>query len=240
VNVAALAARRLGLATATVRSLRNHPAGFWDGAQWRRRAGRVVLPLTRVVNSNASSVRPCLSRLLWAGVLVGLCGCQHSLSQYISPRVTGRVVDAQTHQPISNVQVRRVVNRPTTDSMEPLKGAQALKQKPAARSETDGTFVVTSQTELIFFRSFYWYSVTLAFERSGYERLVQSYSATSSTISPTGEPRVEAGDVALTPASRTLTRPFGHLSDRTLATPEASPRRVGEGGRRPGEGQVHG
>src|SRR5262249_28569029 len=123
-------------------------------------------------------------------------GCQ-SPSQYVSPRVTGRVLDSETHQPVPDVQVRRTSDQPRPHAMEPPKGAQMLQLPPGVRTGADGTFTVASQSDLAFFRRLGWYSLTLTFTHPGYEKLTQTYGVAGSTKSASGEPWVQAGDVLL-------------------------------------------
>jgi hypothetical protein len=124
----------------------------------------------------------------------------HSPSQYISPRVTGRVVDAQTHQPLDDAFVRKVTG--AQKSMDQMKGAQQIQLPAPIRTRADGTFVVDSAQALAFFRTVGWYSVTLSYEHAGYQDLIVSYSLSQSTNTPTGEPWVNAGDVPLEPVSK--------------------------------------
>src|SRR5206468_694215 len=111
--------------------------------------------------------------------------CKSSPSQYVSPRVTGRVVDAQTHQPIEKAYVRRVTGNQNPRSMESQHGSQQLQLPAPIRTGADGTFVVDSSKTLSFFRSIGWYSVTFSYEHAGYQDLVASYSLSQSTNTPT-------------------------------------------------------
>jgi hypothetical protein len=138
----------------------------------------------------------------WLVVLL-LTGCQtHSPSQYISPRVTGRVVDAQTHRPIADVQVRRVSSGENLDGLDAPKGGQMMANAPVVRTGADGTFVLDSVTDLAFFRKVGWYSVTLSFEHAHYERFVTTYTIKDATNSPSGEPWLQAKDILLIPLAR--------------------------------------
>ncbi len=130
---------------------------------------------------------------------VAWTGCQ-SPSQYTSPRVTGRVLDEQTRQPIKDVQVSRVSGNRA--EMDPPKGAERLDQTPFVVTGADGEFALGSVRDLAFMRRMQWYSVTLSFTRRGYQRLVTTYSRSSSTNTSAGEPLVEAGDVLLKPLAR--------------------------------------
>jgi hypothetical protein len=122
-------------------------------------------------------------------------GCVGKPSQYISPRVTGRVVDEQTRQPIENVEVRRMSG--SVRAEKPTKGAEVAMVKPPALTDASGNFILKSEKSLAFFRQLNWYSVNLSFEHAGYTTLVRSYSLRDSTNTPTGEPLVPAGDIPL-------------------------------------------
>ena len=132
-----------------------------------------------------------------------LAGCQsQSDSQYVSPRVTGRVLDAQTHQPVPDVRVRRVSANESLRELDAPKGGQMMEQAPAARTGADGAFVLDSVTDLSFFRKLGWYSVTLSFEHPHYERFVTTYTLKDATNTTSGEPWVKAKDILLFPLAR--------------------------------------
>jgi hypothetical protein len=136
--------------------------------------------------------RPALLLALFA-----LTGCATSLSPYVSPRVTGRVLDSQSHQPIPKVKIQRVSPGQSLDADQSVKGGQAIERAFAIWTGPNGMFVVESEKDL-FARSG-WYSVSLSFEHPAYQRLVTHYSVANSTPSPDGEPVVNAGDILLRP-----------------------------------------
>jgi hypothetical protein len=132
-----------------------------------------------------------------------LAGCKtHSASQYISPRVEGRVIDKSTRQPIADVTIQRVTPDQEIPPMDPVKGSQLMEKKPAIRSAGDGTFVLDSVRDVALFRKLDWFSVSLSFEHPGYESLTTRYSYTNATNSPSGEPVVHAGDILLSPLAK--------------------------------------
>lgn len=138
--------------------------------------------------------------LLAAGLLLG---CQsYSPTPYVSPRVTGRLVDASTREPIPRVEVRRLSAGDLPPSGEPAKGAQLLGQDKAIRSGPDGRFVLESVRDLTLLRHVSWYDVTVSFEHPGYDRLVTNYRPAQATNTAKGEPVVDAGDIALKPVER--------------------------------------
>jgi hypothetical protein len=129
---------------------------------------------------------------------LALAGCK-SVSPYISPRITGRVVDARTRQPVADVQVRRMSARPPVNPDQPLKGGQAMERPAPILTGADGCFVLSSERALAFFRTLGWYSVTVAFERAGYEGEVTNFTVANATNTSAGEPLVPAGDILLSP-----------------------------------------
>jgi len=132
-----------------------------------------------------------------------LAGCTTSSpSQYISPRITGRVIDTKTGQPIENVQVRRRGNDERTPSPESAKGGEQMTRSSAAYTKPDGSFIIASESEVAFLRAVGWYSVTLSFEHPAYYKTAKSYTPKNSTNSPAGEPWIQAGDIPMDPLSK--------------------------------------
>ena len=134
--------------------------------------------------------------------LFALVGCKtHSVSQYTSPQTTGRVLDLQTHQPIKNVQVRRITANDSQKPLDPPKGAQLMGQPSAVQTAADGTFVLDSQRSIAVLRKLSWYSVSLAFHHPAYQQFSATYTLTNSINTSAGEPLVITGDVMLAPLS---------------------------------------
>src|SRR5215472_17419055 len=71
-------------------------------------------------------------------------GCK-SVSQYVSPRVEGRVLDSTSRQPIEGVEVRRLAVENKHRPNQPMKGGQLMMEAPVIRTALDGTFAVESQ-----------------------------------------------------------------------------------------------
>ena len=141
-----------------------------------------------------------LSALVVAAIF--LTGCQTSSpSQYIAPRVIGRVLDAKTGQPIAGVQVRRLTPDQEPNVDQGIKGGQRVEQTPTVRTSSDGSFVLVSDKSLALFQRIGWYSVSLAFIHPNFERLTIEFTLVNATNTPTGEPLVRAGDVRLQPKS---------------------------------------
>ncbi|MCC6823418.1 MAG: hypothetical protein V9H26_26250 [Verrucomicrobiota bacterium] len=135
-------------------------------------------------------------------VALTLVGCKSSSpSQYISPRITGRVVDRQSREPIAGVQVRRVTPRdPNVD--QAIKGGQVIETSPAVRTGSDGGFVLASERDLALFRRLGWYSVSLSFTHPNYHPLSTEFTLANATNTPSGEPLVRTGDIGLQPKSK--------------------------------------
>ncbi len=137
---------------------------------------------------------------LLAAIVVSL-GCK-SVTRYVSPGIEGRVVDAQTHEPIPDVRVRRVSSNEELKQTNPPKGGQLLQQSSGVRSSAAGDFKLDSVKAISVFHHIGWYSVTLVFEHPGYLEFMPTYTITDSTNRPTGEPLVLTGDVLLVPRDR--------------------------------------
>jgi hypothetical protein len=130
-------------------------------------------------------------------------GCKSSSpSQIVSPRVTGRVVEAQNHQPIQGAKVQRVTSDPDRRSPSVQKGGQMMEQTPAVRTAADGTFMLDCIRDLGVFRKLGWYDVKVSFEHPDYERFVATYTATNAVVTPEGVPVVNTGDVVLAPLGK--------------------------------------
>ena len=146
-----------------------------------------------------------MSRLLTLLLLAAaVAGCRSlRLGPYTSPRVTGRVLAADTRQPLAGVQVTRDGGERMHGVGEPPKGGELLLQQQAVETDGGGQFAFPSERALTVFRPAGWDSVLLAFQRTGYERFRTNYSiVTAGTNSPTGEPLLEAGDILLRPVRK--------------------------------------
>ena len=135
---------------------------------------------------------------------LALTGCQAGkYSHYISPRVTGRVLAADTGQPLAGVGVRRVVPMVAAGEDTAPKGGQLLMQPSARRTDADGRFVIDGERDIALFRHPAWWSVTLSFTADGYRFFQTNYTSVNlSGRSPEGEPLINAGDILLKPKSQ--------------------------------------
>jgi hypothetical protein len=124
-------------------------------------------------------------------------------SPFSSPRVTGRVLAADTGQPLADVVVKSGAQaRGYRGRMLP-KGGELLMAKAPERTDGDGRFTLATERVLTPFRRMDWFSVQLLFERGGYERFRTNYSQLNLiTNAPGGEPLLNAGDILLHPAAK--------------------------------------
>ena len=150
--------------------------------------------------AQSKTIRTAVVASALGGVLAfcGAGGCQ-SPSQYTSPRVTGRVLDAKSREPLKNVRVQRAPANPNADTTvdQARKAGQMMEQPSVFTTPADGTFVVESVRDLVFFHKAEWYSVKVSFECPGYYGIVTNFSVATSTQMPNGEPLVRAGDILL-------------------------------------------
>ena len=135
---------------------------------------------------------PCLAALAFVG-------CNSiPFSPFISPRVTGRVLGADTSQPLAGVTVESGAQARAYRGGMPPKGGELLMAKAPVRTDRDGRFTLETERVLTPFRGAGWFSVQLLFERSGYERFRTNYSTLNvRTNSANGEPLLDAGDILL-------------------------------------------
>ena len=132
-----------------------------------------------------------------------LTGCKSaSLSSYTAPRVTGRVVAADTGQPLANVRIQRINPAASQDDPVSAKGGQRLESAASVRTDAEGRFVLEAERALTLVQQPVWPSVTAAFQRDGYLTLRTNFNLLqASTNAPGGTPMVNAGDIRLYPRS---------------------------------------
>ncbi len=127
-----------------------------------------------------------------------MAGCKSSGSEYIAPRVEGRVLDAQTHLPIERVAVQRLSpGEQDRNDFALKKGAESIVQSFPTYTDRNGRFVIDSEKALVLFAQMNWFSVDISFEHSGYEGFVTNYTLFTTTNTPSGEPLVDTGDILL-------------------------------------------
>ncbi len=133
---------------------------------------------------------------------LALAGCKsRPLSVDVSPRLTGRVLAADTGQPLADVKVRNIANTDPGNRTAPPKGGERLLAKPAVYTDHDGRFVLETERVLAPFGGAGWLAVRLSFEHAGYERFLTNYSylnlTTNSASSGAG---LNTGNILLHPA----------------------------------------
>jgi hypothetical protein len=135
---------------------------------------------------------------------VALAGCESMpFSPFVSPRVTGRVLAADTGQPLADVAVKSGAQARGYVGAMPPKGGELLMARAPVRTDGDGRFTLETERVLTPFRGTGWFSVQLAFEGTGYERFQTNYSRLDlSTNAPGTEPLLNAGDILLRPAPK--------------------------------------
>ena len=131
-------------------------------------------------------------------------GCKAMpFSPLVSPRVTGRVLAADTGAPLAGVKVMSGQHAEGFKGVLPPKGGELLTVKAPVRTGPDGRFTLDTERVLTPFRGAGWFSLQLSFERAGYERFRTNYpSASLSTNSPKGEPLLDAGNILLHPTPK--------------------------------------
>jgi hypothetical protein len=136
--------------------------------------------------------------LLLAALVVA--GCKSfGPGNFTTPTVTGRVLAADTRQPLAGVKVIRVVPGQGVNTGTPAHGAQLLQQGPPETTGADGSFVIAGQSYVTLFRHASWWSVKLAFQSPGYD-LLQTNFSTANVTNDDGTPVVNAGDILLQPS----------------------------------------
>ena len=142
--------------------------------------------------------------ILGGVLLIGLTGCQSGkFTHYVSPQVTGRVLAADTREPLAHASVQRGGADQNFGAFGPPKGGQMLMQPGAARTDADGRFVLNSKSVVAVFRQTGWVSVPVTYSHSGYITLRTNYTG-ANDISHTsaGVPVVNAGDILLQPLAK--------------------------------------
>jgi hypothetical protein len=116
--------------------------------------------------------------------------------------VTGRVLAADSRQPIAGVKVKRVNPNANQNYDDPAKGGQKLESIPGGWTDAQGRFVLDAERDLTLLQQQVWFSVMVSFEREGYQTLRTNFNVSNvASNAPDGTPVVNAGDILLRPAS---------------------------------------
>jgi hypothetical protein len=119
--------------------------------------------------------------------------------------VTGRVLAADTRQPLADVQVIRQESTSRGDgTAEPGKGGAALMSAPLVmRTDREGRFVLDAERVLAPLWGASWYSVDLIFQCPGYQRFQTNYNLLNlGTNSLQSQSALSTGDILLQPARK--------------------------------------
>jgi hypothetical protein len=136
--------------------------------------------------------------ILLPGLLLAAGCTSFGPSECVTPAVTGRVLAADTRQPLAGVQVSRVV--PGQNPGTPVKGAQLQQQGRPETTAEDGCFILPGQSYVTLFRHSSWWSMRLAFQAPGCVSFQTNYSATSFTNqTAAGASIINIGNVLLKP-----------------------------------------
>ena len=132
-----------------------------------------------------------------------LSGCEtDNFNHYTAPEVTGRVLAADTRQPLANVHVSRGDAGSDFQPFGPPKGGQLITQPAPVRTDADGRFTLPAKSVFALFRNAGWWSAPVTFQCTGYESFSTNYTAANVvTNAVTGPPVVEAGEILLQPAA---------------------------------------
>jgi len=135
---------------------------------------------------------------------LAVAGCKsRQLSPYVSPRLTGRVLAADTRQPLAGVQVNRAESAGQRGNTQLDKGGAGLMAGRVVRTDNGGYFMLEAERVLAPLWGAGWFSADLTFQCPGYERFRTNYSYLNlSTNTCQGQPALSAGDILLQPARK--------------------------------------
>lgn len=130
-------------------------------------------------------------------------GCKtSSVSHYVSPRITGRVLDATSREPLKGVKVQRVETSSYARPDGPQKAGEVMQSERGVVTDKYGQFTLDSKKTVTLFSAVGWYSVTVNFKLDGYAQAFATFSRTNAVVSAAGEPVVSAGDIFLNAVSK--------------------------------------
>lgn len=142
-----------------------------------------------------------LALCIAAAVFVGCSSMP--FSPFTAPRVTGRVLAADTRAALADVKVMSAKQAAALRTGMPPKGGELLMAKAPTRTDREGRFTLETERVLTPFRGSGWFSIQLVFIRAGYESFRTNFSRLNlGTNAPPGEPFLDAGDILLQPAAK--------------------------------------
>lgn len=150
----------------------------------------------------SSQPRRFLTAVVFTGLLLlSTAGCKsRPLGPYVSPRITGQVLAADTREPIAGASVSRGVKEHRRGSSP--HGAELLMRKPPARTDANGRFELASERVLSIVRGSGWDVVPLSFERAGYRSFQTNCPTVAVTNTAGGEPVLDIGRIFLQPTAK--------------------------------------
>jgi hypothetical protein len=132
-----------------------------------------------------------------------LAGCQSERwGPYSLPRISGRVLAADTQQPVSAAMVSRHGRPPTANTSSPPKGSELMIRKVPIRTDDNGQFVLESERVLSIFRGSGWSQLQLHIEKPGYVTVETNFPMSLATNLPGGVETLELGQILLQPVNR--------------------------------------
>ena len=133
------------------------------------------------------------------GAILLLCGCQSfRMQDYVSPRITGVVLDAETGDPVPNVTVRKVSGDQSLQPESPPKGGEQMLSGDQVQTDKDGRFAMAARKDVLTFSSGSAFAVRLQFQHSRYESFRTNYSGKGITVAgPKRPPELNTGEILL-------------------------------------------
>lgn len=134
--------------------------------------------------------------LVLAGLFTG-CGSV-GVFHAVTPAVSGRVLAADSRQPLAGVQIIRVLPGQGVAGSQPAKGAERLQSGRPIYTDAAGNFILSGKTALIWWRPSGAGAVRLAFLAPGYVTGQTNLIPPKTGVSPSA-PNISAGDIWLKP-----------------------------------------
>jgi len=140
-----------------------------------------------------------------------LTGCQSERwGPYSRPRISGRILAADTQKPVIGATVSRTGHQQTNKTDSPPKGCELMIRKVPNRTDDNGDFVLHGERILSIYRGSGWSQVQLWIEKPGYVTVQTNLSTSLATNLPGGEPTLELGHILLQPATQVNESPADH------------------------------